>query len=206
MKNIIITSALLAAVSVNAQSFVAGWDFDGVGQNDTSVSANWGAQSETASASWTHSLADFVTVFSNEFGISSSNNSAAINDSFTFLAGGVDANTGYDQFSDNFGGAEQGFQSFTGDDTFTLSFSGTNLTNLELSFAFASNQGESFSVQTVDLSGFDGDALVNYQFTPAASGVYDNFAVTGTVVPEPSAYAAILGALALGFVATRRRK
>lgn len=209
---LLISSFLLAAATVNAQSFVAGWDFDGVNASATSVNANWGAQAGSATASWTHALANIPITFTNDFGISTQNNSATINDSFTFLSGGplgdgIDENTGFNQFSDNFNNTgEFGFQSFTGDDTFTLSFSGTNLINLELSFAFAPTQGGTFTVQTVDLSSFDGVALANYQFTPALSGVYDNFAIVGTVVPEPSSFAAIAGVLALGFVAVRRRK
>ena len=205
MKNIIIAAILATAASVNAQTFVAGWDFDGVAGDATSATANWGAQAGSATASWTNLPApNFFTPA--EFGISLANNSAAINNSFTFLATGVDSTTGFDQFSDNVGGAEQGFQSFTGDDTFTLSFDGTNWTNLQLTYAFAPTQGGAFSAQTVDLTSQDGVALASYSFTPATNGVYDNFAITGTAVPEPSAYAAILGVIALGFVATRRRK
>lgn len=40
----------------------------------------------------------------------------------------------------------------------------------------------------------------------SSSGFYAKFALTATAVPEPSTYAAILGACALGFVAWRRRR
>jgi hypothetical protein len=207
MKKLIISAALIAAAaSLNGQSFVAGWDFDGANPNSTTNTANWGAQNGSATLSWTHGVADFVTVFSNEFGISNANNSAAVNNSFSFLAGGIDSTTGFNEFSDNFGGAEQGFQSNTGDDTFSISFDGSGFTSLELTYAFASTQGGTFSLQTIDLSSFDGNGSAAYSYTPAASGVYDNFAITGTVVPEPSSFAAIAGVLALGFVALRRRR
>jgi hypothetical protein len=211
MKRItLLFSILAAATSLSAQSFVAGWDFDGVGSNDTSTFANWGNQAGSASAFWTHSLADFTTVFSNEFGISTANNSAAANNSFSFLSSGIDdvtgGNTGFNEFSDNVSSGEFGFQSSTGDDTFSISFDGSNWTNLQLTYAFASDQGEAFSVQTIDIGSFDGLASAQYDFTPAANGVYDNLAITGTVVPEPSTYAAIFGVLALAFVAYRRRK
>lgn len=44
----------------------------------------------------------------------------------------------------------------------------------------------------------NGLARFNYSF--------DNLAVAASAIPEPSTYAAILGALALGFVAYRRRQ
>ncbi|MGJ8638847.1 MAG: PEP-CTERM sorting domain-containing protein [Opitutaceae bacterium] len=208
MKTIILASALAATASLNAQNFVAGWDFDDVNLNATSTTANWGAQAGSATASWSHGLADFVTVFSNEFGISPSNNSAAINDSFTFLGTGIDATTGFDQFSDGPGAnpAEGGFQSFTGDDTFTLAFDGSGYTDLLLTYAFAPSQGGTFEAVAVSLGSFNGVEAASYQFTPTTSGVYDNFAITGTAVPEPSSYAAILGLITLGVVAQRRRK
>jgi hypothetical protein len=208
MKNIIIASVLATAASLNAQSFVAGWDFDGANINATSSNANWGDQVGSATASWTHGLADFVTVFENEFGISPQNDSATINNTFAFLATGSDSTTGYSAFSqdDLPSKAKSGFQSGTGDDTFTLSFSGTGWESLSLSYATAPSQGGTFTVTTVDLGAFDGLALASYDFTPAADATYDNFAITGTAVPEPSAFAAIAGVLAIGFAALRRRR
>jgi hypothetical protein len=210
MKNIIIASVLATAASLNAQSFVAGWDFDGANINATSSNANWGDQVGSATASWTHGLANFVSVFENEFGISAQNDSATINNTFTFLATGADSTTGFSAFSqdDLPSTAKQGFQSRTGDDTFTLSFSGNGWESLSLSYATAPTQGGTFTVTTVDLGEFDGLALASYDFTPAASATYDNFAITGTAVPvpEPSAFAAIAGVLAIGFAALRRRR
>lgn len=47
---------------------------------------------------------------------------------------------------------------------------------------------------TFDLSGVDNGAS------------FDNFMISGTVVPEPSSFAAIAGVLAIGFVGLRRRR
>lgn len=68
-------------------------------------------------------------------------------------------------------------------------------------------------VQTVDLSGIaglDGQSEVFFRGTfsgiDAGLTVIDNIGVDATVVPEPSAYAALFGAVALAFAAVRRRK
>lgn len=208
MKNLIITALIATAASASAQSFVAGWDFDNAGAADLSSTANWGAQSGSALASWTHSPANPPIVFTSEFGLDALNNSDVVNNSFTFLATGQDPATGFTGFDGNDipSTVKAGFQSFTADDSFTLSFDGSLWQDLELTYAFASSQGGVFSVQTVDLSSFDGVAAADYVFTPALNGVYDNFAITGTAVPEPSSYAAIFGVIAIAFVASRRRK
>jgi len=208
MKNIIAFSFLAVSTSLSAQSFVAGWDFDGVNAAAPSATANWGDQAGSAIASWTHSPSNPPTgVFTSEFGISTQNNSETINNSFSFLGTGTDLNTGFTAFSQNFNNTgEFGFQSLSGDDLFTLSFDGSLWQALELTYAFASTQGGTFSLQTVDLSGLNEVALAEYVFTPALNGVYDNFAITGTAVPEPSTFAAIFGVVALGVAASRRRR
>jgi len=208
MKKITLLALLVSASSLSAQSFVAGFDFDNTNLNAQTSTANWGAQTGSATLSWTHALANFTTTFSNEFGIAGANNSPTINDTFTFLEGNVDSITGFNQFSDGplFGAAEQGFQSLTGDDSMTLVFDGSLWTDLSLTFAFAPTQGGSFTVETVDLSAFNGVSLAEYTFTPLLNGVYDNIALTGTAVPEPSTYAALLGACALALATVRRRR
>lgn len=204
MKKTIILTALVGASVLNAQSFVAGWDFDGVNAAATTATANWGGQSSSATASWTHSPANPPSVWVSEFGIDAGFNSDSANSAFTFLDGGVDAGTGFTSFDGN-GGTSYGFQSVTADDTFTLSFSGTGWTDIELKYAYSSTGSlADYSVVTVDLSHLDGVASASYDFTPTANGLYDNFAITA-VVPEPSSFAAIAGVLALGFVAIRRR-
>lgn len=71
--------------------------------------------------------------------------------------------------------------------------------------------GGAESLVTVDLSALAGNAngTFNLQFSDLAGTenlVFDNIQITGSVVPEPSTYAAIVGVLSLGFVAYRRRK
>ncbi len=49
-------------------------------------------------------------------------------------------------------------------------------------------------------------AYVRLSLSGNAASLIDNVAISGTVVPEPSTYAAIAGVLALGFAAYRRRR
>jgi hypothetical protein len=76
------------------------------------------------------------------------------------------------------------------------------------SFGSTMISGASMSVYAVDLpSGFYGlaSAVLVGEFSGAVT--MDNLQFNGvSAVPEPSTYAAILGALALGFVAIRRRR
>ena len=206
MKKVIILLLAAFASSLSAQEFVAGWDFDDINLTATSYVANWGLQEGSATASWTHTLSNPPTTFVNEFGLSSAFNDTMGNDTFSF---GQDPDTGFTAFSQGPSNpaGEAGFQSLSGDDTFSLSFDGTNFQNLTLEYAYSSTgNAEDYSLISVDISNLNGMASATYNFTPTSNGLYDNFAITGTVVPEPSTYAAILGALALAFVAYRRRK
>lgn len=208
MKKIIITTLLAAASALSAQDFVAGWDFSGVALDATSTTANWGDLKDTASLAWDHSLANPPTTFSAEFGISAAYNDTTAADSFAgVLSNGVDANTGYAAFSaDTSNGATQGFQALTADQ-FTFSLDASNYTSLALLYAVSSDSDPAnYSAVSVDISSLDGNATATYQLTTAASASYDNFIITGTVVPEPSTYAAIFGALALAIAVVRRRK
>ena len=171
------------------------------------MTSNWGDQAGSALLSWTHSPAGGPPFFTAaEFGLDLSFNSGVVNNSFTFLAGGIDTNTGFDQFSDNFGAAEQGFQALSSSDSLSFSFNASGLESLQLSFAYDATGSGTFAVETIDLSAFDGNATALYQFNTVNGARYDNFAITGTAVPEPSTYAAIAGMLALGFAAYRRRR
>ncbi len=206
MKKVI--TLLLAALtsSLSAQTFIAGWDFDNVGIADTSDFANWGVQAGFATASWTHDPASPPIVFTSEFGFSGDFNDTSANDVFSF---GTDSITGFDQFSDGPGAtpSEYGFQSLSNNDVFSLSFDGTNYENLELEYAYSSTgNSANYTLISVDLDSLNGLANATYDFTPTSDGLYDNFAISGTVVPEPSTYAAIFGVIALVFVAYRRRK
>ena len=61
----------------------------------------------------------------------------------------------------------------------------------------------------IDLAGISGVDAIRFDVA-AGNGsdsiFFDNIAVTGTAVPEPGAFAAIAGVLALGFTAVRRRR
>lgn len=201
MKNKLILAALLAASSLSAQSFVAGWDFDGVAAQAPSASANWGDLAGSATLSWSHSPNSGPPFFTEEFGIDLAFNSDTVGDTFAF----VDPNTGSDQFSDGGsapGTAQAGFNSVSSGDSFTFTFDGSGYTGLSLSYAVDATGNGSWATDTVDLSSFSG----SFQLNTDAGASYDNFAVTGTAVPEPSSYAAIFGVIAIAFVASRRRK
>ena len=206
MKNVILISLFGAAVSLSAQSFVAGWDFDNVGAAASNQVANWGEQAGSADLTWTHSAANPPVTFVAEYGISNAYNDTVANDSFTgVFAGNVDPQNGFSKFSDGpVAASEAGFNSLSATDTMTLSFDASNFESLELRFAL--NTGSGYTLQTVNLGSLDGIAAAEYSFTTASGASYDNFMVTGTVVPEPSTYAAIFGAVALAVAAYRRRK
>lgn len=201
MKKTLILTALVAASVANAQSFVAGWDFDNVGATAASATANWGDLSGSATLSWSHSPAGGPPFFSAaEFGIDLGFNSAVVGNTFAF----VDPTTGYDQFSDGVSAAEAGFQSIGGGETMTFSFDASGYSSLTLTYA--ADSGSDFASASVDLSSFAGNASASYVLNTGASTAYDNFAITGTAVPEPSSFAAIFGVIALAFAANRRRK
>ncbi|NBB79672.1 MAG: PEP-CTERM sorting domain-containing protein [Verrucomicrobia bacterium] len=86
---------------------------------------------------------------------------------------------------------------------------GVNFTSTGFTTAITDNA----AAQTVDLSGItalDGlsQIYIKGDFSGIDGGVtnLDNFQVNATAVPEPSAFAAIFGVLALGFAAVRRRR
>lgn len=90
----------------------------------------------------------------------------------------------------------------------TWTSSDTNQSGLVPAF----NDGQ--TDMTVDLSGLtaDEESAISYirmsfsNLTDGARVGIDNIHITGTAVPEPSAYAALLGMSALALVATRRRR
>jgi len=202
MKKTIILTALVGASALNAQSFVAGWDFDNVGTTETSMTANWGDLAGAASFAWTHDVATGPPTFSAaEFGIGPGFNSAVVGNTFAFK----DPITGFDEFSDPGGAAEGGFNSLSASDFFTLSFDGSGYTDLSLSYAVDSANNGNWALTTVDFSAFDGNAFASFQLNTANNANYDNFAITG-VVPEPSQFGAIAGLMVLGLAVIRRRR
>ncbi len=80
----------------------------------------------------------------------------------------------------------------------------TFLENVEVT-TLTSGGGQAFSI---DATGFNASEVIfRVDFTDIDTGVtFDNLQVSGTVVPEPSTYAAIFGAIALAFAAVRRRR
>jgi len=104
----------------------------------------------------------------------------------------------------------------------SVSFAGLDLTagdsspaNIDVSF---STDGVNYGATTTfNLTGVD-SAFSTGTFADATQTAYfkfdfggtdlgiDNVGITGTVVPEPSSFAALVGALALGFAAVRRRR
>lgn len=71
--------------------------------------------------------------------------------------------------------------------------------------AFGSGQTD----MVIDLDGLEAVDAIRFEFVNLASGErvgIDNVHIAGTAVPEPSAFAAIFGAIALGFAAIRRRR
>lgn len=228
MKKLIITlaSASLALSLATAQQFVAAWDFDGSGVSgvgagdggldtdgnftlDSSdfVSADYsgsglfswtgldtnasGFQPNIISTNATDDVAGGVTTLGGGFSFLVSA-SADAGDSFTLS--GLDF-TGLESANLSFGAQ---VQNFDGSATVNVGGSATALSGADTEY-------------NVDISSLDGLANQSIQFTFANfSGVenmvFDNFQVTATAVPEPSSFAALAGALALGFVATRRRK
>lgn len=198
MKNKLILAALVAGSSLSAQSFVAGWDFDGVAAQAPSASANWGDLAGSATLTWSHTPAGGPPTFTpSEFGISNLFNSAVVGNTFAF----VDPNTGHDQFSDNVAAGEFGFESVSSGDSFTFTFDGSGYTGLSLTYAFDAAGDGNWAMESADLSSFSG----SFQLNTVAGAKYDNFAVTG-VVPEPSQFSLLAGVMALLFVAKRRRK
>lgn len=112
---------------------------------------------------------------------------------------------GYDSFSDD-------INVQTGGEWFTSLDSGSNVSLDEVTFtsAWAAN---SYNIDTTGVDSltltFTFASLEADTFGAAVTGQrvhFDNFAIGGTPVPEPSAYAAIAGALALACVVYRRRR
>jgi hypothetical protein len=205
MKRTLLLATFVASTSLNAQSFVAGWDFDDVGASATSMISNWGDLSGSATLTWTHDVATGPPTFNPaEFGVSTGFNSAVVNNTFAF----VDPNTGYDQFSDPGGPGEFGFRSISSGDSFSFSFDGSGYTGLTLTYAVSldDTQGGFASSGSLDLSSFDGNAAAVFVLNTASGALYDNFAITGSAVPEPSQFAAIAGAMVLGLAVGRRRR
>jgi hypothetical protein len=95
-----------------------------------------------------------------------------------------------------------GVQNFDG--ATTLNFGGDLAASSPISLT---GTGTAYNV---DLSALSGNANATFtlsfsDFSVAENVVLDNFQFTATPVPEPSAFAAIFGVIAMGVAASRRR-
>jgi hypothetical protein len=135
---------------------------------------------------------------------------AAINDlSFTIdidTSGFDSINFGYDSFSDD-------TAVHSGGEWFTSFDGGTDISLGTVNFAsaYAANSYDNINVVDVDSLSltFTFDSTEADTFGAGVTGQrvhFDNFAIGGTPVPEPSTYAAIAGMLALATAAYRRRR
>ena len=184
MKYKLLTAAFLAASSLSAQSFVAGWDFDNVAIDAPSATANWGDLAGSATGTWTHAPAGGPPTFpAEEFAVENAFNSAVVGSSFAF----ADPNTGFDEFTDGAPASEAGFFSDAAGESLTFAFDGSLYQDLTLSYAVRDVDGSGAWAQVtgVDLSSFDGNAAAAFVLNTANGFAYDNFAITGTAVPEP---------------------
>jgi hypothetical protein len=95
--------------------------------------------------------------------------------------------------------------------TYTITYQGTDsLTgNHTLDFAYSLTDGSSFT-NYYTYTGYEGDGTLSFDtialYSRSAYPTIDSITITLTAIPEPSTYAALFGALALGFVAWRRRQ
>ena len=90
--------------------------------------------------------------------------------------------------------------------TVTLTTSNDGVTFGGPSTVFNLNAADTLYSFDLSALGADDSVFVNMVFSSNANAIIDNLAFTGTAVPEPSSFAAIIGLMALGFTAVRRRK
>jgi hypothetical protein len=222
MKKKIITLAIASCVAfslASAQSLVSAWDFnypssfggldvDGDFAADSSAAATWGETSNIFS--WTgmnaNGLSNDAQLDSNQ--LLRPQQLVTMNDGFGWLVAAGDsasANMFLDLDLAGFAAAELTFAAGSQNGPIDLLVNvGGDVTNIGLT----AGQDALFTVDISTLAGLS-NAQVGFSFanfTGTDNAVMDNIQVTGTVVPEPSAFAAIFGALALGFTAIRRRR
>lgn len=173
----------------------------------TQLSAN------NVSAGLTINSANRIAGFNDEFGAGGSLLAQNLPPNSTSTGGFFDfgVNAGGNPFTDIvFGFGASITQAGAGGSTVGISYSldgGLNFISLgtELVNTLQIEGGQ--EVSTSVLSDTTNDITFRVGFDNIDTGVnFDNLQISGTVVPEPSTYAAIFGAIALGFVAYRRRK
>lgn len=205
-KFILLLSALALGTAVHAQdTFVAGWDFDNVGAGEF-VTAKWGSQGNqtgnaAASFYWdgTGPSTDFASlnpplgIFDAESQFGSSD--APVGNEFLVIDGG----TGFDQFSDNFGGTISHLQFVSNNGGLNsqraiMQFDGSSFSDLVIQFAAFSDgagtvdfsystngtdffalqsgvsYGSSWELDTLDLGALDGASTAYIGFEFNSSG------------------------------------
>lgn len=223
MKKIItaITLSIFSLSISNAQEFIAGWDFnypssfgafdytgDGVADTvmpgvsllggDSSATFTYGSQitgglQNSANLSSNTLLPDGLTSFGGNLGWQ-----IGAADSGTTLSLNLDL-TGWENLTLSFAHQAQ----ILGDGFDTLVDFGTGAQTLAM--------GSSENVASYDISNLSNNSTAQIDFTfsnfdGTEVAAFDNFQITGNVVPEPSTYAAIFGVFALIYVAYRRRQ
>lgn len=227
MKKTIITlaSASFLFSLASAQQFVAAWDFDGPGtanvgggdgaldtNGDFSLDANDFVSADYAGSglfSWS-GLDTNASGF--EPNIINSNNLddvvggvTTLGVGFSFkVAANPDAGGSFTISGLDFTGLENANLSFG---ALVQNFDGSATVNVGSTAVALSGADTEYNV---DISALDGLAAQSIVFTfsnfsTIENMVFDNFQITAAV-PEPSSFAALAGALALGIVAMRRRK
>lgn len=181
-------------VSANAQSFLAGWDFDGVSSVATSHTSNWGAVGSTLS--YDHEGVNAPVKFNSDYQIDGAYDSAVVGINFIL---GADEITGYSSFAGNDipSEAQQGIN-FVGPGTVTIDWGSALVDTGTISYAKLTSG--SWAVETVSVDAGES----SYAFSANGFGI-DNVQVIGTI-PEPSTYALILGFAAFLLGAMRNRK
>lgn len=181
-------------VSANAQSFLAGWDFDGVSSVATSHTSNWGTVSSTLS--YDHEGVNAPVKFNSDYQIDGAYDSAVVGINFIL---GADEITGHSSFAGNDlpSEAQQGIN-FVGPGTVTIDWGSALVDTGTISYAKLTSG--SWAVETVSVDAGES----SYAFSANGFGI-DNVQVIGTV-PEPSTYALILGFAAFLLGAMRNRK
>lgn len=92
--------------------------------------------------------------------------------------------------------------------TLKVTLTGHDATNTFLSIALSDGDGQIGPVQSYTVANFTGPLYVGPSAWQASGGnvTFDNLTFQAAAIPEPSTYAALAGALVLGFTAWQRRR
>jgi hypothetical protein len=144
-----------------------------------------------------------LTIGDANLGLDPANEGSGLSQTFSLPAGLYELSFSYNFFTNEAGNSDHAFVGIDGNvfsfadssDAITASTSYGTETGLKTHVqVFTSNGTVKLGFGVVDTGSFDGTSAV----------LIDN--VTLTAIPEPSTYAALVGSLALGLVATRRRR